>query len=77
MEICCNIYNYVLRERKDWINSRKCRTNACSLESEYIIPTDTLCPTFASQRQALAAAPKEFPTSQSLSLTLCSKPSNG
>ena len=33
LEICRSVYNYALRERKDWINSRKCDINSCSLRS--------------------------------------------
>nr|WP_237747983.1 helix-turn-helix domain-containing protein [Spirulina subsalsa] len=42
LEICRGVYNYALAERKEWINSRKCQVNACSLHSEYIIPADQL-----------------------------------
>ncbi|HAG82373.1 MAG TPA: hypothetical protein DCL61_14695 [Cyanobacteria bacterium UBA12227] len=38
LTVCRKVWNFALRERKDWINSRKCQINACSLESEYIIP---------------------------------------
>ncbi|MGC8714133.1 MAG: helix-turn-helix domain-containing protein [Leptodesmis sp.] len=31
LETCRKVYNYAVRERKDWINSRKCSVNACSL----------------------------------------------
>ncbi|WP_414620505.1 helix-turn-helix domain-containing protein [Calothrix sp. CCY 0018] len=27
LEQCRRVYNYALRQRKDWINSRKCRVN--------------------------------------------------
>ena len=40
LEVCRRVWNYALRERKDWIASRKCPVNACSLRSEYIIPAD-------------------------------------
>ena len=29
LEICRKVWNYALRERKDWINSRNCAVNAC------------------------------------------------
>ncbi|MEN9229754.1 MAG: transposase [Thermostichus sp. DG02_5_bins_236] len=38
LETCCKVYNYALAERRDWIKSRKCDINACSLQSESIIP---------------------------------------
>jgi putative transposase len=34
------------RERKDWLNSRKCPVNACSIASEYIIPGDAPEPNY-------------------------------
>jgi putative transposase len=56
LEICRQVYNYALRERKDWVNSRKCQVNACSLAQEYILPADAPRPTFYSQCKSLAAA---------------------
>lgn len=53
------VYNYALAERKDWYKSRSCQINACSLRCEYIIPADTLRPTFASQCKSLTAARKD------------------
>ncbi len=49
------VYNYALAERKDWFKSRSCQVNACSLRSEYIIPTDTPRPTYANQCRGLTA----------------------
>ncbi|MHC5714930.1 MAG: helix-turn-helix domain-containing protein [Nostoc sp.] len=40
------VYNYALNERRDWIKSRKCAVNACSLKSEYIISADTPYPNY-------------------------------
>lgn len=61
LEICRGVWNFALKERKDWVNSRKCDINACSLISEYIIPVDAKRPTYASQCKALTAAKKEYP----------------
>jgi transposase len=36
LEQCRRVYNYALAERKDWIDSRKCPVNACSIR-------DTAC----------------------------------
>ncbi len=58
LEQCRKVYNYALRERKDWYNSRKCRINACSLQSEFIIPADAPRPTYLSQCKALTAYKK-------------------
>jgi putative transposase len=55
------VYNYALRERKDWMQSRKCRVDACSIESEYIIPADTPYPNYYAQKKALTAARKVIP----------------
>lgn len=61
MGICCQVYNYALKERKDWVNSRKCAVNACSIISEYIISPDTLRPNYASQCNNLTEAKKIYP----------------
>ena len=44
LEACRGVYNYALRERKDWIKSRSCGANACSLQAEYIIAADAPYP---------------------------------
>lgn len=49
LEVCRRVWNYALRERKDWFNSRKCEFDACSLHSEYIIPVNAPRPTYAQQ----------------------------
>ncbi|MBD2499102.1 transposase [Anabaena azotica FACHB-119] len=61
LEICRKVYNYALRERKDWVNSRKCDINSCSIKQEYIIPADAPRPTFARQCKTLAEAKKSIP----------------
>lgn len=61
LKICGSVWNFALRERKDWVNSRKCDINACSIKQEYIIPVDTKRPTYASQCKGLTAAKKEYP----------------
>ncbi|MDB9313692.1 transposase [Spirulina sp. CS-785/01] len=75
LDICRSVYNYGLRERKDWVNSRKCRIDRCSIEKEYIIPADSKRPTYASQCKSLTEAKKEnpnlkIPQSQVLQQTL-------
>jgi putative transposase len=40
LETCRISYNYALRELKDWIASRKCPIDRCSLEFEYIMAAD-------------------------------------
>lgn len=61
MDICRSAYNYALREIKDWCNSRKCLIDRCSLEKEYIIPSDTKFPGEIQQLNNLPKAKKEFP----------------
>lgn len=59
LTVCRKVWNYALRERKDWLNSRKCSINACSIFQEYIIPPDALFPNYHIQAKRLTAA-KEF-----------------
>ncbi|MGQ9871656.1 MAG: helix-turn-helix domain-containing protein, partial [Leptodesmis sp.] len=40
LETCTGVYNYALRQLKDWLASRKCPVDRCSLEREYIIPAN-------------------------------------
>ena len=61
---CKKVYNFALRERKDWVNSRKSAVNSCSLVSEYILPADTPRPTYASQCKSLTSAKKVAPELQ-------------
>ncbi len=61
LEMCRGVYNYALRERKDWIKSRKCDINSCSLRSEYIIPADTPYPGYYEQQNALTAVKVKLP----------------
>ena len=64
LEASRQVWNYALRERKDWYQSRSCRVDRCSLRSEYIIPADAPRPTFASQCKSLTQARKSFPLLQ-------------
>lgn len=59
--ICRKVWNYALRERKDWINSRKCPVNACSIVSEYIIPADAPYPNYFVQATGLTKAKELYP----------------
>lgn len=61
LEACRGVYNYALGDRKDWIKSRRCAINACSLRSEYIIPADAPYPNYYAQKRALTAAKRQFP----------------
>ncbi|NEO92134.1 MAG: transposase [Moorea sp. SIO3G5] len=58
---CRKVWNYALQERKDWINSRKCDVNSCSIEKEYIIPGDAPYPGYKEQAARLTQAKKSNP----------------
>ena len=58
LETCRRVYNHALRERKDWLGSRKCRMDRCSLRAEYVISADTPYPGYYPQQNALTAAKK-------------------
>ncbi|MEQ8998556.1 MAG: transposase [Coleofasciculus sp. B1-GNL1-01] len=59
-------YNYALREIKDWIASRKCPMDRCSLEFEYIMSADYPFPSYHQQQNNLPKAKKEFPRLKSV-----------
>ena len=61
LETCRVAYNYALRELKDWIASRKCSVDRCSLEFEYIMSADYPFPGYQQQQNNLPKAKKEFP----------------
>lgn len=61
LETCRKVYNYALRERKDWSNSRKCDINSCSIKQEYIIPAATPYPNYYVQAMQLPEAKKRIP----------------
>ena len=61
LETCRKVYNYALRERKDWVNSRKSPINACSIHGEYIISPETKRPNYNSQCKSLTDAKELFP----------------
>jgi putative transposase len=66
LDVCKLVYNYALRERKDWLNSRKSPVNACSLVAEYIIPADADYPNFYAQAKNLTIAKKTNPNLKSV-----------
>lgn len=61
LETCRGVYNYALRELKDWIASRKCPIDRCSREKEYIIPASVPFPSYHRQQNNLPKAKKDFP----------------
>ncbi|MGH7998592.1 MAG: RNA-guided endonuclease InsQ/TnpB family protein [Brasilonema sp.] len=61
LTVCRKVWNFALQERKDWLNSRKCSINACSIISEYITPADASYPNYYEQANSLTRAKAEFP----------------
>lgn len=59
LTVCRKVWNYALREKKDWIQSRKCRVDACSLDYEYIIKPDEPFPSYQTQAKRLTEAKKD------------------
>lgn len=53
LETSRKVYNRALRELKDWMNSRKCLMDRCSIEREYIIPADIPFPSYHRQQNDL------------------------
>ncbi len=66
LEICRKSYNYALKELKDYIGSRKCAVDRCSLVSEYIIPADYPFPGYHQQQNNLPKAKKIYPELKSV-----------
>lgn len=61
LENCRLAYNFALRELKDWLASRKCPIDRCSLECEYIMPANYPFPGYHEQQNNLPAAKEKFP----------------
>jgi putative transposase len=59
LTVCRKVWNYALRERKDWLNSRKSPINACSIIQEYIMSPNEPFPNHYVQSKRLTVA-KEF-----------------
>jgi putative transposase len=66
LTVCRKVWNYTLRERKNWVNSRNCQVNTCSLEHEYIIAANEPFPDYHIQSQRLTAAKKNNPELKSV-----------
>ncbi|NEO38038.1 MAG: transposase [Moorea sp. SIOASIH] len=61
LDICRSVWNFALRQRKDWCASRKSPINACSIQSEYIISADEPFPNYHKQAKQLTQAKKLYP----------------
>ncbi len=66
LDVCKTVYNYALKERKDWLNSRKSSINSCSIISEYIIPAEAPYPNYNLQAKNLTIAKKTNPKLKSV-----------
>ncbi len=60
LDICRAVYNWNHRERKDWIQSRKSPIDRCSIEKEYIIPSDKPFPNYNIQANNLTQSKKKY-----------------
>ena len=70
LSVCRKVWNFALCERKDWLNSRKCPVNACSLRSEYILSADHPFPGYHRQAKALTVAKRELEELRSVNAQL-------
>ena len=61
LDVCRNVWNFALRERKDWLDSRKSPVNACSIRQEFILPADAPFPSYHVQAKGLTLAKADFP----------------
>ena len=61
LETCRQLYNRCLRDLKDWINSRKCRVDCCSVNREYIMSPDIPFPGYMEQKRQLTQWKKSDP----------------
>ena len=61
LDLCRSVWNFALRQRKDWCASRKSPVNACSLNFEYIISVDEPFPNYHRQAKQLTDAKKQYP----------------
>jgi len=61
LETSRQIWNFALKERKDWSASRKSPVDRCSLFAEYIIPADAPYPNYHIQAKNLTQARKINP----------------
>jgi putative transposase len=61
LDVCLSVWNFALRQRKDWCASRKSPVNACSIQSEYIIFADEPFPNYHKQAKQLTEAKKQYP----------------
>ena len=59
LETCRRLYNRCWRDLKDWLNSRKCPIDRCSLDKEYIVPANIPFPGYLEQKRQLTQWKKD------------------
>ena len=59
LETCRRLYNRCLGDLKDWINSRKCSIDSCSLKREYIMSAGIPFPDYLEQKRQLTQWKKD------------------
>ena len=64
LETCRRLYNRCLTCLKDWINSRKCSLDRCSIEKEYVMSADIPFPNYLEQKRQLTQWKKNLILSQ-------------
>ncbi|BAZ20386.1 putative transposase IS891/IS1136/IS1341 family protein [Kalymmatonema gypsitolerans NIES-4073] len=69
LTVCRKVWNFALLERKDWLNSRSCPINACSIVSEYITPANAPYPNYYEQANALTREDSGIPGTYNRSLS--------
>lgn len=60
LDICRSVYNFAHRERLDYLESRKCRIDRCSIKHEYIIDASATFPSYNNQAKSLTEAKKKL-----------------
>jgi putative transposase len=61
LETCRRLYNRCLGDLKDWMNSRKCLVDRCSINREYIMSPDIPFPGYMEQKRQLTQWKKTDP----------------
>ncbi len=61
LETCRRLYNRCLRDLKDWLSSRKCSLDSCSIEKEYVMSAELPFPSYIEQKKQLTQWKKTNP----------------
>lgn len=66
LETSRQVYNRALGELKDWVNSRKCLIDRCSISREYIVSANSLFPSYQRQQNDLPKLKESWPKLKSV-----------